>query len=719
LKKQYVMLGILMFSIFPFALSNTIVSKQNYTTIYQSASTLVGGYITTNTTWTLAGSPYIVVADVIVVPNVFLAIEPGVVVKFAAGKNLVIDGGLIAQGNSAHKITFTSNVTAPIRGNWGSIRIREGGQISNVSYWVVEYAQRGLYPEGTRTLFIQNTLLRFNKQGIFVPELLSAYISNSTIVDNDAGIYLNQGLVWIDNSIISRNGVYGVEGTGGIVQLFIVYNAVTMQNSTVSYNFNTGVDCPNTLRNSNFIENNGTAGGSDAQLISHCNIVNNSGGFTRPRVVEYSNFSGNNWPGNPYRISDSLVSNNYQGLDLMPNGVAERVNVSYNTLYGIRPMENAIIRQSVIAHNQGPGITPNYGGDEPFEVHYTNIYNNSYYDLTLQNIFIPGEKVQADVNATYNWWGTTNETLIREHIYDYYDNYTMGRVFSTPYLTAPCGRSLTPTGHNVTVSPTSDVSLTFENVTSQGQTTVAKTASGPAPPSGFELAGQYYDIQTTATYSGGITIRIVYDDSGMTPVVEANLRLRQWNATSLQWVDITTRVDTQNNVIYGETSHLSCFGITGIIPLSPEIAVVSTTCLKTVVGQGCNANISVTIRNQGGSTKSFDVFIYANSTLISSQTISLAPSEQRTLDFVWHVAPDFLKGNYTILLGDHLIRWVFATILGDVNGDKDVDGKDISIIAKYFGKPASAYPNADVNCDGDIDGKDISIAAKNFGKSWS
>ena len=42
----------------------------------------VSGAISVDTTWTLAGSPYVVVGDVTVEPDITLTIEPGVQVRF-------------------------------------------------------------------------------------------------------------------------------------------------------------------------------------------------------------------------------------------------------------------------------------------------------------------------------------------------------------------------------------------------------------------------------------------------------------------------------------------------------------------------------------------------------------------------------------------------------------------------------------------------------------
>ena len=71
------------------------------------------------------------------------------------------------------------------------------------------------------------------------------------------------------------------------------------------------------------------------------------------------------------------------------------------------------------------GILGHIGG----YVHYSNLYDNVPYDFRNMEA--------TDVDAINNWWGTTNETLIHEHIYDYYDDYNLGRVSFKPFLTGP------------------------------------------------------------------------------------------------------------------------------------------------------------------------------------------------------------------------------------------------------------------------------------------
>jgi hypothetical protein len=117
----------------------------------------------------------------------------------------------------------------------------------------------------------------------------------------------------------------------------------------------------------------------------------------------------------------------------------------------------------------------------------------------------------------------------------------------------------TPTGDMVNAN-LSVAFLVFTSVTGGGSTEATLTTSGP-PISGFQLipvgSPLYYNISTTATYSGIIHVFLVYDDAGMTP--EEELALRMLHYVDPDWVDITVSVDTDNNIVQGQTTTLSPF----------------------------------------------------------------------------------------------------------------------------------------------------------------
>ncbi|MHA2248254.1 MAG: hypothetical protein ACXADY_25110, partial [Candidatus Hodarchaeales archaeon] len=93
----------------------------------------VPAIISSNTTLTLAQSPYYVAENLLVEVGATLTIEPGVEVRFATGKALVVDGGLIAEGVPAAPIVFTSNLSSPYKGCWGGIQFRSGSGRANAS----------------------------------------------------------------------------------------------------------------------------------------------------------------------------------------------------------------------------------------------------------------------------------------------------------------------------------------------------------------------------------------------------------------------------------------------------------------------------------------------------------------------------------------------------------------------------------------------------------
>jgi hypothetical protein len=118
----------------------------------------------------------------------------------------------------------------------------------------------------------------------------------------------------------------------------------------------------------------------------------------------------------------------------------------------------------------------------------------------------------------------------------------------------------TPSGTDVEVpDPDTGVTLTFEETSTPGTTEVVITETGPHPPDDFRLMGVYYNITTTANFDGIIVVAIPYDET-LVNGLEKNLKLWHWRE-SAGWEDCTTLVDEVNNIIYGEVTHLSLFGV--------------------------------------------------------------------------------------------------------------------------------------------------------------
>ena len=118
----------------------------------------------------------------------------------------------------------------------------------------------------------------------------------------------------------------------------------------------------------------------------------------------------------------------------------------------------------------------------------------------------------------------------------------------------------TETGDDVSVSK-GDTTVTFDNITETGSTSVTVFNEPPGPdPGGFTFLGDYWEINTTAEFTGPVTIEIHYDDADVPGGEEEWLALLHWE--NGEWVDITVRpIDTLNNIIRGQCTSLSPFGV--------------------------------------------------------------------------------------------------------------------------------------------------------------
>ena len=117
----------------------------------------------------------------------------------------------------------------------------------------------------------------------------------------------------------------------------------------------------------------------------------------------------------------------------------------------------------------------------------------------------------------------------------------------------------TSAGSDQTVVLPDGVTLTFSSVITPGLTTVTESAADPVLVSTpFLVSGLYYDIETSATYSGTITVTVPYLPARGAP------QLLHFDGTS--WVNVTPAIiDTMNDTITGTVSSLSPFAV-GFVP---------------------------------------------------------------------------------------------------------------------------------------------------------
>jgi hypothetical protein len=491
--------------------------------------TEVGGILASDTTWTLENSPYLVTEDVVVDSGVILTIEAGVTVEFTSDTNLIIDGGLTAQGNSTHPIIFTSRSLTPAPGDWGTIKFRWRSNNSSVVNWaIISYATDGITVESSFPT-IQNSMITQNILGIRVDYTMELVfgkptIDNCTISDNlgqenpyeehgrAGGIFIDAGEVDVKDSLIENNIGCGITTTGA-------YNRISVNGSIVSNN-----------------EGHGVFG--EYLTINNCSIRNNNGNGLDSWVS--------------VNVSDSVIANN------IGNGVCggwEAVIIVRSIIdnnggvgvYGFETANHEItghveIFDSEIKANLNSGILSSGG-----EVHYNNLLNNTPFDYENIGTF--------DVNATHNWWGITNKATIDEHIVDYYDDYNLGKVLYEPYLVPPVARFIyspsTPYKHQTLRFDASESSNLYGSITAyewefgDGNKTVT---SSPLVTHVYETKGTY-NVNLTVTDEFGLTnskitpLTIIEDN--MSPITVDNYN-EEWH--SEDFTIVLTPTDHESGV---------------------------------------------------------------------------------------------------------------------------------------------------------------------------
>jgi len=182
--------------------------------------TKVKGIISSDTTWAIENSPYLVVGNILINEGTTLTIEAGVKIYFEESPiyrqhNLQVDGILVAKGNKNKKIVFTSK-NAHLSNEeswigWGSIRFsdksidwNEETKIGSImEYCIIEYGGRdeGLISIVNSSPSIKNSVLRFSEGDALRVR------GNPKIIDNQ--IQSGRIMVWEGTAYFSRNEVTG------------------------------------------------------------------------------------------------------------------------------------------------------------------------------------------------------------------------------------------------------------------------------------------------------------------------------------------------------------------------------------------------------------------------------------------------------------------------------------------------------------------------------
>lgn len=149
-------------------------------------------------TWLNHGIPYVLGGGNFTVPDLeTLTISSGVTLKIDGNRNFSVLGSLVADGDAANHITFTSNEAAPAPGDWRRIYFNDTDAGTVLDYCDVYYAgstnaNLDIRNSGSN-IAISNSKIEFsNGYGVYIRNNSSPSFINCEIINNNGiGVYIN------------------------------------------------------------------------------------------------------------------------------------------------------------------------------------------------------------------------------------------------------------------------------------------------------------------------------------------------------------------------------------------------------------------------------------------------------------------------------------------------------------------------------------------------
>lgn len=185
------------------------------------------GYITQNTEWTKANSPYEIAHDLTINPGITLTIQPGVEVRFRTNTRLIVNGTLVAVGTAGEKILFTGVNKTP--GAWKDITVQNVGQntgSATLHHVIIEYGGDPLKAPGLlhvreAALDLRHSILRHSgRAGLSVSGTDRPLTVQDSEFNNNAGDAVHFVLSMYVDPVL-RNLKASGNGTNAVVLFFM------------------------------------------------------------------------------------------------------------------------------------------------------------------------------------------------------------------------------------------------------------------------------------------------------------------------------------------------------------------------------------------------------------------------------------------------------------------------------------------------------------------
>jgi len=450
-------------------------------------STQVGGPILSNTTWTLASSPYEVTTPIIIGNDATLTIEPGVRVEVDGGKQISVgspafgDGTMIARGTAASPIRFTTGTG--VAGDWD--RLLFGDEAVDANLVMETYVSGSILEYCIFELGGGNSV-----PGVVHLASSSPLIRACTFQDNVAtGLYadLADGAtsatpsLRVEGCVLQRNtsstvggGMALYNGSGHLVSGSIFEGNVGSHGGGIWVS-SPDPTAPTQIVDCQFVGNWGGSGGGINASSPFCYLWRNE---VRGNVATYG--GGMTLGNGVFQVNDSMIVGN-QAVD------GGGIFVAWNTQHQwVTILRNTIANNT--ASRDGGGLWDNRQSNKPMST--ANLWQNSVINnvagrnggglwwnsctLNAHGNTISNNHAGSDGGGFYNnGWTTLSETT--------FANNTAGSAGGGIYTQ----RTIT----DLAGDPTNNLFNTFlGNAAPQGDaifnnTTFSPTGSGDTPAS--------------------------------------------------------------------------------------------------------------------------------------------------------------------------------------------------------------------------------------------
>jgi hypothetical protein len=430
--------------------------------------TNVNSVVGSNTAWTQAGSPYNLLGPTLVSSGVTLTIEAGAIVNLNT-YYLQINGTLVIEGTSDNPAVINSSTT-----NAGQIEFTASSTSWNQqsdSGCIIKNAvlNQTVVSISDCSVYISNNVFN-DAAGMTTVNVAIDTSGGSSVISNNffnaCGLNLDDNSTLTDNIIQGGIGIYGgypyISGnsiSGGSSYFFIGrdwdrdYSTVAIEGQSSP----TLID--NTLSSIAFDVEDGNGNDVFDALIAN-NTINGGigiGSGTGTVVISNNIISGSGITGSSAiatTITKNLIINTNIGLQI-----------------GDAVVQNNTIMNSQIAISLDSAVSPT--------ITWNNIENSSQYNIKLS-------ETSNDINASNNWWGTTDSQAINQTIYDFKDDFNLGNVSFVPFLTAP-----NPEAPTIPLNPFPSVSVTpVSGIMDEGQSNTF--TANPVGGSGIYTSYQWY-----------------------------------------------------------------------------------------------------------------------------------------------------------------------------------------------------------------------------------